>query len=475
MANLVRVKVAAVFLQTDGLGIVSQITSLKLLFGRLIHFGVGPGLVKTVAESSGRAAQDEMGRLLSTVVTLYAGLGTLLLVLCVLFSAPLADAVLADRDLGLLIILTGVAVALTGQVQIIRGFLQGLLQIRQMVILSFAGAVAATGIAVPLMIWGGVTGAVVSISLAPVLPLVAGQVYLHKVVSERFGIRVAVGKIDWTLAKNLGRLGGATSAARLMQFATLLTIRSFLIHELGASANGLFHVAWSVSHQYLLLASGAIWTYCMPKITTLMHRPDEVKRTQNEALRLTMLVLVPMTTVVLLSREVWIPLLYSSAFLGAYTLITWQMAGNLLSAVNGAANLTNLPRERFGFILGQAVASSGIHLGSFMFLLPQIGILAAPASYSIAQALMTPAVLAYHRCREGFTFDRRNWWLLIRSGLVVGLAMWMARDPGRMGPQECVVTMVALLAWGATALTAGECRTLLRMLRRATWRSRNTR
>ncbi len=139
--SVVRVKVSAVFLAPEGIGIISQLSSLRALIQQFVNLGVGSGITKYTAEYSGNRDIPSLERLLQTVVSVFLITSLIMAVGVWLFSNRIAALVLADSSRWLLIIFTGLAIPLLSQVEIVSRFLQGMLKIKAMVALSIIGSV----------------------------------------------------------------------------------------------------------------------------------------------------------------------------------------------------------------------------------------------------------------------------------------------------------------------------------------------
>ena len=466
LMGLLRVKVAAVVLGTGGMGILAQAMTLHAALAEAVGLGVGGGVTKYVAEHAGRGDEAALRRVLETVTTVFVAVSVVVLGLCAVFAPFLADLVLGDRTRGFLVLLVAAALPLTAQLEIVQRTLQGLLLVRQLVLLGILGAVAGTALAIPLMIRGGVTGAVLALAVGALVPLVIGQVYLHRVLKARYGFSPRVGRWDGATLRGLLRFGGARSASVLALLGTLLVVRTVLIERFGDAANGLYQVAWTVSNQYLGIVGVAIWSYAMPKIATVLHDRAAVEGIQNDALRLSLLLFLPASVLLLVTRPFWIPLLYSGAFLAAAPLVAWQLAGDFLRSIRWSANLTTMPREQLRFIVLEGLALAAIQLAAFFVLLPRVGIVAAPMAWAVAHAALLPVTLLWHWRVDRFLFSPATLKLTALSGVV--LAVTLAATAGDVAPPllRWGAPLAALAAWGLLAVRRSELALALAALRR---------
>lgn len=445
------------------MGIVSQLTGFRTLLGQFVSLGVGSGVTKYAAEYSSKGDNQSLERLLQTVVSGFVITGIVFFVTSLALASRLAGWILGDRSLGLLIVLVGIAVPFFSQVEVISRCLQGTLKIREMVILAVIGAVVGLIITIPLIILAGVTGAVLSISLSAMLSFIIGQFYLQRVVLREHHIHLRLFSPDKKMSAKLLRFGGTRGAVGAFEALTLLSIRSMIIGRLGAESNGLYQVAYGLSNQYLSLIFGSIWTYGMPKVATMLDDPAGIARLQNDAVRLLFLILVPLVVFILVFRNIWIPILYSEAFLGAYSLIGWQILGDIFLAISWAASLTIIPKERFGFLMGLNLGRFAIQLGSFWLLLPGVGLQAAPISYALGHGLMMPITLLGIYMYDRFLYSSMNWALIAKSVPALVLTLVLTSGPDNNPMFRYLIPLAVLGIWAITAVNREEVQRAVQM------------
>ena len=458
-------KVSAVFLQPAGLGIVSQLTGFQSLLRRFVTLGVGGGVTRYVAEFNSKQERRALERLLQTVFSAFVVTGAISVLACLIFAPQLANLVLADRSLGLLIVLIGIAIPLTAQVGVINRFLQGMLKIREMVVLGIVSSALGVIITIPLIVLGGVTGAVLSIPLSSLFALIIGQFYLQRLVLREQHIHLRLTLPDREMGVKLLRFGGTRGLMALVEYLVLLAIRSLIISRLGAESNGLYQTALAMSNRYLGMIFVAVWAYGMPKVATMLGDPDGISRLQNDILRLLFLALVPLVVLILVFRNIWIPILYSKAFLGAYSLVGWRVVGDMFRGVGFAVGLTIVAKERFGFLIGLNLGGSAIQLASFWMLLPVIGLQAAPISYALTQLSILPITLVGHYLYDRFSYSSRNWGLIGMSGLAVGLTLVLTSSPDANPVLSYLVPLAALGIWALTAVSRRDARRVIQIAR----------
>lgn len=440
----------------DGMGIVSQITTLQNLLSRVVDLGIGSGVTKYIAEYRGKKDYQQLVGVYKTSITGFALTGILVILSCTALSGYLAKLILGNEEYGIYIIFAGIAVSLTTQFQVIKRTLQGLLKIQETVILSLVSSFVGVAVSVPMIIFFDVTGAVISFALAAAIALIFGHFYLDKVVYKIDGLKLHFGKIEKKHLQNLLKFGGANSTVFISNTVSILAIRSMIINEYGAEANGLYQVAIGVATSYLSIVSTSIWQYAMPKVATIMGNVNEIQSLQNQAMRLTMLVLSPIIVLLLVTRELWIPILYSPAFMASYTLITWQLVGEFFRSLKWGANIVNQPYERYKFIMLQSLAVGVLSIIFFLLLKSNFGVLAAPVSYVLTHAVMFPVIYKVHRTYDNFRISKENWVLMLLSILLIGASVYLFYDRNELSLFKYLIIGVSFGFWGFVGTTVRE-------------------
>lgn len=429
------------------MGIVSQVGTIQNLLKNIVELGIGGGVTKYIAEYRGKNDFKKLNGIYKTSVSGFALTGFIMILSCTALSKVLAQLILGNEDYYLYIIIAAVAVSLQTQYQVIKRTLQGLLKIKETVVLSISSSVIGVLITLPMIYFFNVMGAVISFALVSGLAFLFAHIYLKRVVKTIDGLKLSLGKIEKSHVRNLLKFGGANSTVFLSNLLTLLAIRSIIINELGAEANGLYQVGIGVASTYLNIIGTSIWQYGMPKVATIMGDVQGIQKLQNQAIRLTLLVLVPIVIVLLISRELWIPLLYSQKFIGAYTLVGWQLLGEFFRSVKWGANIVNQPYERYRFIMLQSLANSVLNLVIFFLLYDKLGLLAAPISYACTHGIMIPIVISVHNFYDKFKVDRANFFLFVGSIILISMTLFLFNSITDNNILSYLIVITATVAW----------------------------
>jgi PST family polysaccharide transporter len=437
-----RTKVAAWLLGPAGMGFLAQALSLQELMRQAGNLGTSRGFLKLVAEYGRPGDEARLGRLIVTATGLVVAISGVLAVACFALAEPVAARVFGDPAHAILVRLTAITVVAAVPGAVAARVFNGLLDLRAYAILSLAQPGVALVAMAALALAGGVTGAVMSFAVAEIAGATLGAALLWRRVVRPRELDLRPRLPDPPTLRRLLRYAGALTSTSLASAAATLLVRSELLRVGGAEANGLYQVAWQVGQNYLALLAVSLWSYGMPKVASQLDDPHAIVELQNEFLRLALLVLAPGIVLLSITREAWIPLLYSRAFLAAGAIVAWQLAGELLSLLRQSLNISLLPRERLGFLVAQGVGYWVAWAALACALLPGLGVVAVPIAYLAANAVLLAICFAYHQRVLGFRLDPESRLLLATTlpGFAVAMALAQSGDAvtGRAAPLALV-------------------------------------
>jgi antigen flippase len=440
-----RTKIIATLLGPAGTGLLAQAVVLQDVLRQTSLLGAGNGFLKLVAEAIGRDDAGTLQRLIATALALFGGLALLLGLGSALAAPWLARWAFHDASLASIVVIGSVGLVFAVPAVLLYRLLSGALQFRVFVQLSIADALTGL-IATAALVWGlGLTGAVSALAVGEVATVVLGTILVRRFVLRPRGIRVRLDAVDPEIVRHLVRLGGALALTSLAATGAALVVRGSIIGRFGAEANGYYQVAWQVGQNYLGILSTSLWTYGMPKVATKLDDPAAVQTLQDDFLRLALAVLAPGIVVLLCTREVWVPILYTRAFLVAAPMLCWQLGGELLAMLRQSMNISLLPRERLGFLVFQAVFYWAGWAVLALLLAPRLGAIAAAIAYCVANAAALLVTFAYHHRALGYRVRADNARLLAVTlpGFALAVVLASGDDPTRAR----LVPVALVAAW----------------------------
>jgi PST family polysaccharide transporter len=448
LLGALRTKIAAAVLGPAGMGLLAQATTVQELLGQTANLGTSRGFLKLAAESRGRDNPRDLARLIETSVAVVGGLAAAIALICIVFARPIAWRVFGEGDYALLVVLTGITVLASVPADLVSRVLNGLLEFRAFAVLGLAQALlSALAMAVLAPIFG-LPGAVGSFLAAEACGIVVAVAVFRSRVGRPLGVSFRFARPHGETARKLARYAGALTLSSLSASVAAVFVRGEMIRRLGSEANGYYQVAWQVGQNYLGILGASLWTYGMPKVATQLHDERAIVGLQNAFLRIGLLVLAPGIVLLLVARELWIPILYTRGFLAAGPLLAWQLAGELGAMLRQSLNISLLPRDRLRFLVAQAIGYWGGFALLSWSLLDRLGPVAVALSYCAMNLIVLVWCFVYHRRSLGFALDaqsRRLAWTTL-PGFAVAVALSQSGDRliGTLAP---LALLAAWLLW----------------------------
>jgi O-antigen/teichoic acid export membrane protein len=438
-----RTKIAATLLGPAGMGLLSQALTLAEFMRQAGNLGTGRGFLRLVAEYGRAGERRRLERLIVTATIVVSIPSALLAVACAIFAEPVAGWVFDDPAHAMLVRLSAIAVVAAVPGAMAARVFNGLLDLRAFAVIALTQPAVSVVAMAALGAWRGLDGAVASFAVAEAVGGLVGATLLWRRVVRPLDLDLRPRVPDGQTLRRLLRYASALTVTSLAAAGAALLVRGEILRQVGAEANGLYQVAWQVGQNYLGILGISLWSYGMPKVASQLDDPEAIGELQNDFLRIVVLVLAPGIVLLLAARDLWIPLLYSRAFLGVGATIAWQLAGELFAAMRQSMNITLLPRERLAFLVGQGMGYWSLWAALSYLLLPRLGVIAVPGSYCAANLVLLAISYLYHRERLGYRLDAGNRTLIARTipGFAVAVLLTQADGivVGRVAPVACVL------------------------------------
>lgn len=115
----------------------------------------------------------------------------------------------------------------------------------------------------------------------------------------------------------------------LVGLGSVLLIRVVIANHHGISSAGHFDAAWSISVMYMSLFLTSLQTYLLPTLSA-GKIDSSMYVVLNNALRLSLIVLVPLITLLIVLKPLAVHVLYSGEFVEALEILRWTLFGDFI-------------------------------------------------------------------------------------------------------------------------------------------------
>lgn len=387
LVALVRNKLLAVLLGPAGVGVFAQLFQVQSLVAEISPLGTQTGAIRYIAKyGSEKNPEFRPGQMLAAAFKMMLLLATLGVVVCLILVRNIAAWTLNDPARYALLIpaIVGVPFLLLSRVWLL--YLQARIEVKLYAKATVASSLLGLLILIPLVLTLRLRGAAVHLLVFAVLSYLVAVRFAGLRLSPQDREDLRSCEMPWPLYRELLRYGFVSFVTAMAMFLTPLIVRSLIVHKIGESANGIYQAVAAISSQYMAIAYQSMVSYSLPKISQLKGA-DEVNTEVNNTVRAMLLFCTAGIGLILLTRTLVVPILFSEKFLPAVSLIPVQLIGDLFLAVGVALGQALLPREHFRARILIDVLRWGSFVALFVLLQNHSRFAAWAAGYGMKQVL----------------------------------------------------------------------------------------
>jgi len=324
-AALVVVKLVAVLAGPEGVGKLGQFVSLMSLLAVLAGGGIGPGIVKYVAEY--RDDAQRLARLLGTALCYALCAACTMGVAALLLREPIATWLLGDARYVTLICVLAVAQIGIAIANYFLAVINGFMDVRRLALVQVLGSAFSTLLVVALAHPFGLPGALLGMVLGQSLWVVVGLPAWS--VGRYFSAGLPRLRFDPEMTRRLAAFSVMTLTSALLPPLVNIAVRDHLAAQFGWADVGYWQAVSRVSDAYLLFITSAINIYYLPKLAATQGRAALILELR-QGFRVLMPAVAVSALVIYVAREWITQLLFDAGFAPANALYGPQLIGDVL-------------------------------------------------------------------------------------------------------------------------------------------------
>ncbi|HEU4724474.1 MAG TPA: hypothetical protein VFU59_04155 [Candidatus Eisenbacteria bacterium] len=425
LTGVIRNKWLAHHLDTNGIGVLSQVVSGQNWLGFASGLGLSLPVARAVGAASADGADAEAGRRAAwSAAVLAAAAGTIAAVAGLLMAPAISRALLGTEAHASMVRLSMIGVIGVALWAPASGFFAGRSDVRAPLTFALAGGGGATVAAFLLVPKFGLLGAVTAVTL--IYPLgVFGMIAAHAPAH-----RTAIWPLPRPLlatamreAAPLLAVAGAALALSLIDLGAMLALRAHYLRENGVEANGLLQAALALAQQVGAIFYAYLGGYAFGKINAIAASEGPAGVTAYTRRQWTPLLLLAFgaISISVVAASPMLRLLYSDRFDAARPLMALTLGGEMGRVAVQALGLGALAvgGTRLWFLIGVtqpvalAIAYAWISRGG-------AGTESLPLAYAAASWVNVLVALALLG-RRGVTLHARGLALLVAAFAALAL------------------------------------------------------
>lgn len=324
IAGFVLIKLIALILGPDGLGLMGQFMSLSNIMILLAGGGISTGIIKYVAEYL--KEQKTLSVFIGSV-SLYAIISSIILLFIGLCFAPQIGFFLFSTNefdwLVRLLFILQFGIALNN---ILLSWVSGHKDIIGTNIINVSGTFFSLLLLVPLSYFFDTKGLLAGLAIVPAAPVIVSLIYVYKKYPHVF---------LWLKPTFNNNHFFKLSRFSLMLITTVICmplvqmlLRNDLVEVSNWDVAGYWQAAIRLSDAYLLFINMVLANYYMPRLSEIGKGREQIITVWRSMLIMLPIVIV-LTSSIWLLRDFLVPLLFSNKFIPAYEFIYYQLIGDI--------------------------------------------------------------------------------------------------------------------------------------------------
>lgn len=354
VANLVILKLIAVFVGPTGLGLLGNLMSLTTMASVFAGGGISNGITKYVAEYQRQPIRQI--RFIGSAITYGMVVSLLILILTIVAARPLAVTILGNSDQTWLLPCFGLAQLLcfigTASIAVANGLQRTDLFAK----ISIIAYVSVIPVAYLLIVYFGMAGA--AIALLATISCTAGPAFYYIAKSSlRRVLRFNMAKGDLV---NLGRFSIMLLASAVLFPSAEIFIRNQIINLISYEQAGIWQALNRLSGAYLGFFTIFLATHYMPTLSALTKK-NEITSVVLRYLLSIGLAFLTFACVAHLMRDWLIKLLFSNAFLIMGDLLLLQLLGDFFRLMSYVIGFLGVAKAAVKLYVAAEILQTGLY------------------------------------------------------------------------------------------------------------------
>jgi PST family polysaccharide transporter len=416
LIGIVRTKVIAILLGPLGIGIAGILQSTVDLIASLTHFGIEFSAVRDVAESAETKDKASIAKAITVLRRWSWFTGVLGMIITAIFCRRLSIIGFGNESYASGIAILSVTILISSISSGQMALLQGVRQLGAIAKSNILGVVIGFVITVPLYYRYGLAGIIPALFVSPIVSLCISWWYARKVYVEKVKISFAD-----TVKGGIGmiKLGSFMVLSTFMLTGTMYLIRIIITSKADVDVVGQFQAVWTLSSVYLMTVINTMSVDYYPRLAGVNSDNKAVNLLVNEQMEITLLVSVPLIVIMLSFAPELINLFYSKSFIGATTILEWQLVGDFFKIIFFPIAYVLLAKGEGGYFIVSEFIGGASYLLFTYFGWGVFGKESIGMSYLFSRALYMFVVLLFVGIITGFRINKKVLRYIILCGVVV--------------------------------------------------------
>jgi PST family polysaccharide transporter len=325
ISNFIAAKVIAVYIGPPGMAFLGQFTNASAIFIMLSCGAINMGVTKFLAEHANEF--DLQKRYINNAIkiTLITSIGTSGALF--LFNHQIGFYLFQTDGYSNLIKVLAICIPFISFNNLLLSIINGFKEYKKFVSISIFSSLIMLALTVVFVKLFLIKGAFLSFILSQSLVVIFSVCYVRN--ANWFSPGFLKEKFDRHIIKKLSGFSMMAVVSISLLPLSMIVIRKLVISHLSVNHAGIWEGINRISMTYLTLITSSLQVYYLPRLSELQSKPD-IRNEIIGAYKFVLPVLLIISGLIFFSRDIIIPILFTSEFAPMRELFAYQLIGDVL-------------------------------------------------------------------------------------------------------------------------------------------------
>ena len=208
------------------------------------------------------------------------------------------------------------------------------------------------------------------------------------------------------------KIGFFTIVVSLFDQAMGLGLRAFIADKANVEGVGLFTAANTIATMYLSVVLGALASDYYPKLSSIHQDNEKLHTTVNSQLYIVLLLASPIIIGMVGFADIAIRLLYSAKFIGAVSILKWQIIGDFFKIISWPCGFVFLAKGYGKLYVSYSISYTIIYISIVYFGWDYLGFVGIGLAFFIAQFMSVLFTYIYSYYKFGIHINKSNLYVI---------------------------------------------------------------
>lgn len=418
VVGILKVKFAAIFLGTTGIGLMNQLLSTVNQI-RLSTLSFLPdGMVKLIAQENAKGFDlGKIADIIKTYFLMVLPIGIFTTILGYMFADQLTIYIFGDIKYKLFFIIgfTAIPVSILGAS--LRAFLKAFKEIKSFAIAEFVIIGLNLITFLPLVYYFNIIGGIIYTTLSFFISFVVIIYLVNKNVFQKHQIPLRSLKTAIFSQKYFKELLAFISVgvvAGTFRVVENISSRAIVVTHLGIDKIGIYSPITKWEGLFIGFILPSVYTYLYPRLSEAKDNRDIIN-VINDVIRLITFLTLPFIIIAISTRQWIVPLFYSDDFIEATIYLPFHFSFLLFAVWGTIFEQIFAPTGRLGVFLIFVIIFNVISLALVYYFVPIMGLYGYLLRFTIKPLLIVVTFFVFWRHNIDFELKKENMYLILFS------------------------------------------------------------